>query len=377
MPAYNAEATLERTIADLPLEWVDEVIIVDDASHDRTVARAHEIVKASHRFTLSPEDQQQDPTRILFSIIRHPENRGYGANQKTCYTTALAHGADIIVMVHPDYQYDARLVKYFVDFMADGYFDVMLGSRIRSRKEALAGGMPLYKYVANRFLTLIQNIATGRSLGEWHTGMRAYKREILESIEYEQFSDDFVFDTQVLFAIVGKGYAVGDIPVPVRYFKEASSINFSRSLRYGILTVWETIKYVAVHSSDLLRYIISGGLAVLSNLSVYGMLLSAGLHFGPAAFIGFWSGAAVSFTLHKYWTFKRTSPRKLPREIVWYVLFIGVNACMNAGILFILVHSVMLHPFIANVISNVLVALWSFVMHKHVTFRRSVIEPGQ
>jgi hypothetical protein len=140
---------------------------------------------------------------------------------------------------------DKKLVKYFVEFIRDGYFDVMLGSRIRTRKEALDGGMPIYKYYANRFLTFIQNIVSGQSLSEWHTGMRAYSREVLESLNYEKFSDDFVFDTQVLFSIVRLGYTIGDIPVPVRYFKEASSINFKRSVKYGLQTLFETFKFVA------------------------------------------------------------------------------------------------------------------------------------
>ena len=147
-------------------------------------------------------------------------------------------------MIHPDYQYDPKLIKYFVDFIANGYFDVMLGSRIRSRREVLANGMPLYKYVSNRFLTILENIVTSRNLSEWHTGMRAYKKDVLEQIDYDNNSDDFVFDTQMLFKIVGKGFSIGEIPVPVRYFPEASSINFRRSVRYGLATVFECFKYL-------------------------------------------------------------------------------------------------------------------------------------
>jgi hypothetical protein len=146
-------------------------------------------------------------------------------------------------MIHPDYQYDPRLVKYFAEFIADNYFEVMLGTRIRSRQEALAGGMPKYKYFSNRVLTIFQNLISGRNLSEWHTGMRAYKREVLEKIDWQNNSDDFVFDSQMLFKIVAKGYRIGEIPVPVRYFKEASSINFSRSLKYGLATVWTGLKY--------------------------------------------------------------------------------------------------------------------------------------
>ena len=221
LPAYNAAATLEKTVNDLP-SIVDEIILVDDRSGDDTVAVAK---------------------RLGISVFEHEANKGYGGNQKTCYRLALERGGDIIVMIHPDYQYDPRLVKYFAEFIADNYFEVMLGTRIRSRQEALAGGMPKYKYFSNRVLTIFQNLISGRNLSEWHTGMRAYKREVLEKIDWQNNSDYFVFDSQMLFKIVAKGYRIGEIPVPVRYFKEASSINFSRSLKYGLATVWTGLKY--------------------------------------------------------------------------------------------------------------------------------------
>jgi glycosyltransferase involved in cell wall biosynthesis len=223
LPAYQAEKTLEITVRDIPLSVVDEIILVDDMSNDRTV----ELAK---KFNLIVE--------------QHTHNLGYGANQKTCYQLALRRNADIIVMLHPDYQYDPKLIPHFVDFIQNGYFDVMLGTRIRTRKEALAGGMPRYKYISNRFLTLIENVITGQNLSEWHTGMRAYSRRVLESIDYMKNSDDFVFDSQVLFQIVEKDFRIGEIPVPVRYFPEASSINFSRSLRYGIGTVGTALQYL-------------------------------------------------------------------------------------------------------------------------------------
>jgi glycosyltransferase involved in cell wall biosynthesis len=178
LPAYNAAKTLEQTVADIPRDCVDEIILVDYGSRDETVRLAES---------------------LGLTVITHEQNRGYGANQKTCYRAALAHGADIVVMLHPDYQYDPKLIKHFIGFIRDGYFDVMLGSRIRSRRETLAGGMPAYKYYANRFLTLIENLASGQNLSEWHTGMRAYTRDVLENIDFKHNSDDFVFDTQVLF----------------------------------------------------------------------------------------------------------------------------------------------------------------------------------
>jgi len=222
LPAYNAAATLERTVRDLPA-LVDEIILVDDKSSDATAALARELG--------------------LFVFVRE-KNGGYGANQKTCYSLALDHGADIIVMLHPDYQYDPKLVRYFAEFIADGYFDVMLGTRIRSRREALAGGMPLYKYLANRALTMLENLVSGLNLSEWHTGMRGYKRAVLENIKWQTNADDFVFDTQVLFQIAARGYRIGEIPVPVRYFPEASSLNFWRSVKYGLQTVAAAGQYL-------------------------------------------------------------------------------------------------------------------------------------
>jgi glycosyltransferase involved in cell wall biosynthesis len=216
MPAYNAEKTLAATVADMPVGSVDEVILVDDGSKDHTVHVAQE---------------------MGLTVVVHSENRGYGGNQKTCYQRALDHGADIVVMIHPDYQYDSRVINVAVNLLELGICDVILGSRIRSRQEALAGGMPFYKYIFNRFLTTVENIGLGQNLGDFHSGFRVYRREVLEKIPFELNSDDFVFDTQFLVQAVRLGFRLGDIPVPVRYFDEASSINFKRSLRYGFHTL--------------------------------------------------------------------------------------------------------------------------------------------
>ena len=224
MPAYNAEATLERTWRDLPSGRVDEVILVDDASRDGTVALAR---------------------RLGLTVIEHPRNRGYGGNQKTCYRAALDRGADIVAMIHPDYQYDARLLPGLVAFVELGICDVVLGSRIRSRREALDGGMPGWKYVANRGLTFVENVVLGQNLGDFHSGFRVFTRRILETIPFEANSDDFVFDSQVLVQAAYFGFRIGDAPVPARYFPEASSIGFRQSVRYGLGTLGILGRYVA------------------------------------------------------------------------------------------------------------------------------------
>jgi glycosyltransferase involved in cell wall biosynthesis len=216
MPAYNAAATLERTVADIPAGSVDEIILVDDCSRDETVELAR---------------------NMGLTVIAHEANSGYGGNQKTCYAQALASGADYVVMIHPDYQYDSRVVPAAIEILRLGICDVVLGNRIRTRREALDGGMPGWKYIANRFLTTTENIALGQNLGDFHSGFRAYSRRVLETIPWRHNSNDFVFDSQFLAQAVYFGFKVGDIPVPVRYFDEASSINFRRSVTYGFSTL--------------------------------------------------------------------------------------------------------------------------------------------
>jgi len=213
MPAYNAASTLERTINDIPPGSVDEIILVDDASRDNTA----DIAK-----------------RLGLTVVEHQKNLGYGANQKTCYEMALSKKADYVVMIHPDYQYDSRLINSAIDILRLRVCDVVLGNRVRTRKECLASGMPLYKYLANRFLTIVDNFALGQNLGEFHSGFRAYRKEVLETIPFRNNSDDFVFDAQLLIQAVYFGFTIGDIPIPVRYFKEASSIRLRRSVIYGL-----------------------------------------------------------------------------------------------------------------------------------------------
>jgi len=222
MPAYNAAATVEKTVNDIPKGSVDEVILVDDCSSDDTVATAE---------------------ALGLTVIRHDTNTGYGGNQKTCYTRALEMGADIVVMIHPDYQYDSRVIPIAAELIRLGNCDIILGSRIRSRAEALEGGMPVWKYIANRFLTIIENVTLGQNLGDFHSGFRAYRRDVLETISWQTNSDDFIFDTQFLAQSVHAGFRLADIPVPVRYFAEASSINFRRSTQYGLLTLWVMFQF--------------------------------------------------------------------------------------------------------------------------------------
>lgn len=221
MPAYNAGATLKRTYDEIPFDVVDEVILVDDASRDETARMAR---------------------RLGIRTLVHPENRGYGGNQKTCYKAALSRRADVVIMLHPDYQYSPKLIPAMAHLLASGEYDVVLGSRILGGR-ALAGGMPFYKYVSNRLLTFVQNLLMGAKLSEYHTGYRAFTRKTLASLNWEANSDDFVFDGQMLAQVLHAGYRVGEITCPARYFAEASSINFSRSVVYGIGCVVTAIRY--------------------------------------------------------------------------------------------------------------------------------------
>ena len=232
MPAYNAALTLEKTVADIPPGCVDKIIVVDDFSRDSTVAIARS---------------------LGVDVICHDRNYGYGRNQKTCYDAALADGADIIVMLHPDYQYDSSLIPPFVEFVHHGVCDVMLGSRIRTRREALSCGMPPYKYFGNRILTILMNIVLGQNLGEFHSGFRVYHRRVLETIPYHLNGDGFEFDAQFLIEAVALGCKLGDAPVPVRYMDEASSINASRSTLYGLSILQNLGKYILA-TRGLKRY---------------------------------------------------------------------------------------------------------------------------
>lgn len=222
MPAYNAEQTLIRTYNDLPMDVVDDVVLVDDASHDETVAVA-EILGIRH-------------------IVVHDNNKGYGGNQKSCYQKALDLDADIVIMVHPDYQYTPKLIRAMAALIADDVFDCVLGSRILGIG-ALKGGMPLYKYVANRVLTLIENLFTGFKLSEYHTGYRAFSSNLLQSLPLDRNSDDFIFDNQMLLQIIYYGFSIGEVTCPTRYIDEASSINGIRVVKYGLGVLQESLLY--------------------------------------------------------------------------------------------------------------------------------------
>ena len=221
LPAYNAGRTLEATFKEIPTEVVDDVILVDDASTDDTLAAA---------------------AKLGIFTVTHARNKGYGANQKTCYRHALERGADIVIMLHPDYQYSPKLLLPMAAMLSSGFFDVVLGSRILGIG-ALAGGMPLYKYVSNRALTLIQNILLGHKLSEYHTGYRGFTRQVLQSLPLERNSDDFIFDNQMLAQAIYKGYRIGEISCPTKYFPEASSINFRRSVVYGLGVLRTSISF--------------------------------------------------------------------------------------------------------------------------------------
>ncbi|OGQ23003.1 MAG: glycosyl transferase family 2 [Deltaproteobacteria bacterium RIFCSPLOWO2_02_FULL_44_10] len=221
MPAYNAEQTLKRTYEEIPIGFVDEILVVDDASTDRTV--------------LSAEN-------LSIPVFRHPANKGYGGNQKTCYRLALQKGADIIIMLHPDYQYSPQLIPAMAAMLVSGHYDVVLASRILG-KGALHGGMPLYKYISNRFLTFAENILISQKLSEYHTGYRGYTRQVLETLPLGENSNDFVFDNQFLVQAHFFGFRLGEISCPTKYFPEASSINFRRSVQYGLGVLKTAFQY--------------------------------------------------------------------------------------------------------------------------------------
>lgn len=221
MPAYNAEKTVEMTYNDIPFDIVDDVVLVDDASRDRTSAIAN---------------------KLGIHTVVHTENMGYGGNQKTCYRTALGLGADIVIMVHPDYQYTPKLIPAMASMIAYGEFDAVLASRILGTG-ALKGGMPLYKYIANRLLTLAENLLVGHKLSEYHTGYRAFSREVLERLPLEHNSNDFVFDNQMLAQIIWFGYRIGELTCPTKYFEDASSINFKRSVVYGLGVIRTAVQF--------------------------------------------------------------------------------------------------------------------------------------
>ncbi len=213
LPAYNAARTLEQTYKEIPLDLVDEIVLVDDASRDDTLAVGKQLG--------------------IQHLIRHEQNKGYGGNQKTCYKTALSLQADIVVMLHPDYQYTPKLITAMVSIIGNELYPVVFGSRILG-KGALKGGMPIYKYIANRLLTFTQNLLMNQKLSEYHTGYRAFSGEVLRSLDLTPNSDDFIFDNEMIAQIFYKGFEIGEVTCPTKYFKEASSINFSRSVKYGL-----------------------------------------------------------------------------------------------------------------------------------------------
>lgn len=232
LPAYNAELTLEKTFREIPFDVVDEVVLVDDFSKDNTSALAKELG--------------------IIHVIRHEQNRGYGGNQKTCYKKALELNADIVVMLHPDYQYTPKLLHSMIALIGNGLYPVVFGSRILG-KGALKGGMPLYKYIANRALTFTQNLLMNQKLSEYHTGYRAFSGEVLRSLDLSKNSDDFIFDNQMIAQIFHKGYEIAEITCPTKYFEEASSINFKRSSIYGLGVLNVSIRYI-LHRIGLLKW---------------------------------------------------------------------------------------------------------------------------
>ena len=232
LPAYNAEKTLEITYNEIPFDIVDEVILTDDCSRDETVKEAERLG--------------------IKHIIRHPKNRGYGGNQKTCYNKALELGGDIVIMLHPDYQYTPKLIHAMAYVIADGVYPVVFGSRILG-KGALRGGMPGYKYIANRLLTLFQNVLMSNKLSEYHTGYRAFSGEVLRAVDFESCSDNFIFDNEIIAQVCHKGYEIAEVTCPTKYFDDASSINIRNSVRYGMGVLKVSVRYF-LHKNKICKY---------------------------------------------------------------------------------------------------------------------------
>lgn len=231
MPAYNAAKTIEKTVGDIPSGLVSRIIVVDDHSRDKTVPAAK---------------------KLGLTVFQHPNNLGYGGNQKTCYWEALKEKPDVVVMLHPDYQYDATRLKELVAPIIEGRYDIMIGSRIRTRAEALAGGMPFIKYFLNRIVSTIENVVLGVNLSEHLTGLRAYSRKVLETVPFQRFSNDFVFDQQFLISAITYGFSIGETPVQVRYFHESSSIGYLRGAKFLLETFWH-LGLFTLHSSGLYK----------------------------------------------------------------------------------------------------------------------------
>ncbi len=232
LPAYNAALTLRQTYAEIPHDIVDDIILTDDASIDQTLSIAKELG--------------------IIHILKHEHNRGYGANQKTCYAKALELQADIVIMLHPDYQYTPKLIPSMAYLIANNLYSVVLGSRILG-KGAIKGGMPIYKYIANRALTFFQNLMTGAKLSEYHTGYRAFSSHVLREINYRNNSDGFVFDNEILSQIIYAGYEIAEITCPAKYFEDASSINFTNSIRYGLGVVRISVQHFFQHKKIILH----------------------------------------------------------------------------------------------------------------------------
>lgn len=231
MPAYYAARTLEKTLSEIPKGLASEIILIDDASKDNTVTVAKS---------------------LGLKVFTHSKNLGYGGNQKTCYSEALKLRPDIIVMLHPDYQYDGSLTKELVQPIIDGRYDIMLGNRVHSRDQVISGGMPYYKYLGNRFLTIIENIILGQNLPEWHSGFRAFKKEVLEKVPFQRFSNDFVFDQEILVSAINFNFRIGYLNIPCRYFSDASSIELKRSAVYGLATLMLLARHI-LHKTGLVK----------------------------------------------------------------------------------------------------------------------------
>jgi putative flippase GtrA len=360
MPAYNAAKTLVDCYNAIPKDFVDQIILVDDASLDNTVEVAR---------------------TLPITVVQHMQNRGYGGNQKTCYKHALEHGADAVIMVHPDNQYDPAFVPEFVRMIVDDGHSVVFGSRMMHKQQALAGGMPKWKFVSNIVLTKIANFSLRTKLTEFHSGYRAYSREVLQNLDLENNSDDFIFDTEIIIQIVTRKFPIKEIAIPTKYFKEASQIKLWPSIKYGLGIIWNLFKfksgmrnfsglYDPQHlTGQFFRYLVAGTLAFAADFfSLYILVDLAHLHYLYAALMSFSCGLVTAFVLNRYWVFPYRKTDNLAKEFTVFTIIALLALAANEAAMWTFTEWANLHYLFSKTIVVAMFFVLNFVARRTFVF---------